>query len=59
MASKITGLAQPNQIVIGQDVYDVLDKDQKDIFRLLPIAQETWSYASSKTGNLYSLYASS
>jgi adenylate cyclase len=59
MASKITGLAQPNQIVIGQDVYEALDKDQKDVFRLLPTPPETWSYASSKTGNLYSLYASS
>lgn len=59
MASKITALAQPNQIVIGQDVYEALDKDQKDIFRLLPTTQETWSYASSKTGNPYSLYVSS
>jgi adenylate cyclase len=59
MASKITGLAQPNQIVIGQDVYEALDKYQKDVFKLLPTPPETWSYASSKTGNLYSLYASS
>ncbi|AIF84299.1 family 3 adenylate cyclase [Candidatus Nitrososphaera evergladensis SR1] len=58
MASKITGLAQPNQIVIGQYVYDVLDERQKGLFELLPLPPEVWSYVGSKTGNLYSLYAS-
>jgi adenylate cyclase len=56
VASKITALAQPNQIVIGQDVYEVLDDRQKDVFRLLPFPLEAWNYVSSKTGNLYSLY---
>ncbi|AIF82551.1 family 3 adenylate cyclase [Candidatus Nitrososphaera evergladensis SR1] len=59
IASKITGLAQPNQIVIGQYVYEELDKQQKDAFKLLSTPPETWSYVGSKTGNLYSLYASS
>ncbi|WP_227717323.1 adenylate/guanylate cyclase domain-containing protein [Nitrososphaera viennensis] len=58
MASKITGFAQPNQIVIGQYVYEALDEQQTDAFKLLPTPPETWSYVSSKTGNLYSLYAS-
>jgi adenylate cyclase len=59
IASKITGLAQPNQIVIGQYVYEELDKQQKDAFKLLSTPPETWSYVGSKTGNLYSLYVSS
>jgi class 3 adenylate cyclase len=59
VASKITGLAEPNQIVIGQYVYDVLDKEQKDAFKLLSIASDTWSYVGRKTGNLYNLYARS
>jgi class 3 adenylate cyclase len=58
MASKITGLAQPNQIVIGQYVYEVLDERQKGAFALLPLPPEEWNYVGSKTGTLYSLYAS-
>jgi len=56
LASKITGIAEPNQIVIGQYVYDVLDSEQKDAFKLLSIPSDMWSYVSSKTGNLYNLY---
>lgn len=59
VASKITGLAEPNQIVIGQYVYDVLDKEQKKAFRLLSIPLDAWSYVGRKTGNLYNLYARS
>jgi adenylate cyclase len=56
MAAKITPLAQPNQIIIGQYVYEVLDGRQKAVFKLLPFPPEAWNYVSSKTGNLYSLY---
>ena len=59
VASKITGLAEPNQIVIGQYVYNVLDKEQKDAFKLLSIPSSIWDYVSSKTGSLYNLYARS
>lgn len=58
MASKITGLAQPNQIVIGQYVYEALDERQKGAFSLLPLSPKEWNYVGSKTGSLYSLYAS-
>jgi class 3 adenylate cyclase len=57
--SKMTGLAKPNQIVIGQYMYEVLDEQQRDGFKLLPTAPEIWRYVGSKTGNLYSLFASS
>lgn len=59
MASKITGLAEPNQIVIGQHVYDVLENEQRDAFKLLSIPSGIWGYVSSKTGDLYNLYARS
>ncbi|MGI0021152.1 MAG: hypothetical protein ACREAY_11850, partial [Nitrososphaera sp.] len=59
MASKITGLAEPNQIVIGQHVYDVLDNKQRRAFKLLSVPSGIWDYVSSKTGNLYNLYARS
>ena len=35
--SKITAIANPDQIVIGQLVYESLDKGQKSIFRELSI----------------------
>ncbi|MEM3160041.1 MAG: adenylate/guanylate cyclase domain-containing protein [Nitrososphaera sp.] len=58
VASKITGIAEPNQIVIGQYVYDALDKEQRDAFKQLS-TPEMWNYVSSKTGKLYNLYGPS
>ena len=59
MASKITGLAEPNQMVIGQYVHDVLGREQKDAFKPIPVPSNMWSYVSSKTGNPYKLYVRS
>ena len=56
IASKITGLAEPNRVVVGQYVYDVLDKEEKNDFKRMSIDSEIWSYVSSKTGRLYDLY---
>lgn len=59
IASKITGLAKPNQVVIGQYVYEALDARQKGAFTMLTLPPpEAWNYVGSKTGNIYSLYAS-
>jgi class 3 adenylate cyclase len=58
VASKITSIAEPNQIVIGQYVYDALDKEQRDAFKQLS-TPEMWGYVSSKTGKLYNLYGPS
>jgi class 3 adenylate cyclase len=55
MASKITGIAEPNTSVIGQYVYDALAEEQKDTFRKLS-TPEMWGYVSSRTGELYDLY---
>ena len=59
IAKKMTAFAKPNQIVIGQLAYDVLDYTQRSTFKVLPVSSDVWSYASDKTGDLYSLYASS
>jgi hypothetical protein len=56
MAAKITGFAEPNRVVVGQYVYDVLDSDEKKDFKQLPTPSEIWSYVSSKTGKPYDLY---
>jgi adenylate cyclase len=58
IATKMTALAKPDQIIIGQLVYDVLDDNQKSTFKLLPISPLIWNYSSSNTGNIYHLYVS-
>ena len=45
IATKMTALAKPDQIIIGQLVYDVLDDKQKSTFRLLPISPLIWNYS--------------
>ena len=59
VAAKITGLAEPNQIVIGQYVHDVLDTKQRNAFKLLSITSDMWSYVSKATGKVYNLYTRS
>lgn len=56
IASKITTLAEPNRVVVGQYVYDVLDSNEKQSFERLSIPSEVWSYVSSRTGRPYNLY---
>jgi adenylate cyclase len=58
IATKMTALAKPDQIIIGQLVYDVLDDKQKSSFRLLPLSPLNWNYFSSNTGDIYHLYVS-
>ena len=55
----MTAFAKPNQIIIGQFVYDILDNVQKSTFRVLPLNSYAWSYISNITGEVYSLYGSS
>ena len=58
IAAKMTAFAKPNQIIIGQLVYDILDDVQKSTFKVLPLNSDAWSYVSSITGEVYSLYGS-
>src|SRR5215467_3550065 len=58
IATKMTALAKPDQIIIGQLVYDVLDDKLKSSFRLLPLSAPNWNYFSSNTGDIYHLYVS-
>jgi adenylate cyclase len=58
IATKMTTLAKPDQIVIGQLVYDILEEDKQSTFRLLPINREIWDYFSNNTGSIYNLYSS-
>jgi adenylate cyclase len=57
LAVKMTTLANPNHMVIGQLVYDALDDSQKSIFQKLVISPEIWNYVSNNTGgNRYDVY---
>ena len=56
IATKMTAFAKPDQIVIGQLVYNVLDNEQKSTFRLLAINPNIWDYFSNITGGIYNLY---
>jgi adenylate cyclase len=58
IATKMTAFAKPDQIVIGQLVYNVLEDQQKSTFRLLPISPNVWDYFSNITGGIYNLYGS-
>jgi class 3 adenylate cyclase len=58
VAVKMTGLAKPNQFVIGQFVYDVLNEKQKSTFEILDLSNDVWSYVSNRTGAIYSIYSS-
>lgn len=59
VAAKITGLAEPDQVVVGQSVYEALDKKQKNAFKLLSITSDIWSYVGKTTGKVYNLYSRS
>jgi class 3 adenylate cyclase len=56
IATKMTSLAKPDQIVVGQMVYDVLDDRQKATFQPLRISHEVWSYVSDYSRGIYPLY---
>ncbi|MBV9179217.1 MAG: adenylate/guanylate cyclase domain-containing protein [Nitrososphaeraceae archaeon] len=58
IAAKMTVLAKPGQIIIGQLVYNILEDKQKSAFRLLSISSDIWDYVSNYTGKTYSLYGS-
>ena len=59
ITTKMTGLAKPDQIVIGQMVYDLLDEKQKLDFESLPVNPYMWNYVSDYAGgSIYDLYGS-
>ncbi len=55
-ASKMTGFARPNQIAIGEAVYNRLDNNTKQNFERIDIDSESWSFIDNSTGNVYRVY---
>jgi class 3 adenylate cyclase len=58
IASKMTSFAHPDQLVIGELVYNALDELQKKHFKEIMVNSEIWSYVSDNTGGIYRLYSS-
>ena len=56
MAAKIQNMAEPNQILIGGDVYARLHPETQKTFNLKKLDDSKWKYHSKKTGKLYPIY---
>jgi adenylate cyclase len=64
MASKIASIAQPNQVFLGESIYDILLSSKKDnnkdwsYNRFLKVNLDLfkWNYKSHSSGNVYSVY---
>jgi adenylate cyclase len=57
IAVKMTALANPNHLVIGEPAYNLLDDKQRSEFQILDITPDIWNYVCQNSeGNVYSLY---
>jgi adenylate cyclase len=57
IAVKMTALANPNHIVIGDPAYNLLDRKQRSAFQRLNMSRDIWNYVCKNSeGNIYSLY---
>jgi class 3 adenylate cyclase len=57
IASKITALAKPNQILFSENIFENIANVSKDIkFEKLDIVHENWDYINTKTSKILNLY---
>ena len=56
MAAKIQNMADPNQILIGGDVYARLHPETQKTFNQKMLSDLKWKYHSKKTGSIYPIY---
>ena len=59
VAVKMTSLAKPNGLVVGQSVYHILDEKQKTTFEIRNVNSDAWSYMDEKSGAIYQVYSAS
>ncbi len=57
IASKIQSSAEPNQILIGEDVYSKLHPSIQKSFERVVWTKTKWKYHDRETGKLYPVYA--
>jgi adenylate cyclase len=58
IAVKMTSIAKPDQIAIGQKLYDMLEDTQKKTFKRISGISNIWNYANRIGEGRYSLYGS-
>ena len=56
IASKIQGMAKPNQILIGSDVFQRIHPDSQKEFQQISWKNNEWKYRSRLTGEIYKVY---
>ena len=56
IASKIQSMARPNQVLIGDDVYQRLHPNSKKEFTQSIWKDNEWKYRSRLTGEIYKVY---
>jgi adenylate cyclase len=56
IAVKMTSLAKPDHIVIGEDLFSMLEGKLKGAFKQLSITPDLWNYSTETTGKIYSIY---
>jgi hypothetical protein len=56
LAVKMTELAKPNHIVIGQLVYDISDNYQKSTYKQLNISSEVRNYVNSTAEGIFTMF---
>jgi adenylate cyclase len=59
IAAKITSLTVPNNISIGQYIYDMLHPSIKSKFSEVKFSADEWRYTDRQTGQLYRVYSMS
>ncbi len=57
MAAKVQGLAKPNQIVVGKDVFDRLHPNVQDRFEDVTETLKDWTYTSKDSSKIYRVFA--
>jgi hypothetical protein len=50
-------MAEPNQLLIGGDVYDKLHPETQKSFKKKIFSKEKWKYYHRRTAELYPVYA--
>lgn len=56
MAAKVQGVASPNQILIGEDVYKKLHPDTQNFFKEITQKLKNWTFTAKKSRKIYSVY---
>jgi class 3 adenylate cyclase len=56
MAAKIQNMAEPNEILIGGDVYARLHPETQKAFNKKILDNSKWKYHNRKTGKIYPIY---